>query len=65
MSPDHTDTGGIVEAVTFLVGRVFAQKSQFGPPFISLLEIKLETFSTDKLPKDLKCIPVSKPSSKQ
>jgi orotate phosphoribosyltransferase len=56
--------GGIVEAVACLVDRSGSDKPDFGAPFIALLQIKVETFSPDNLPEDLKNIPATKPGSK-
>ncbi|NJK90615.1 MAG: orotate phosphoribosyltransferase [Blastochloris sp.] len=56
--------GGKVEAVACLVDRSGEKKPEFGAPFLSLLEIRVETFSADQVPEDLKNIPASKPGSK-
>jgi orotate phosphoribosyltransferase len=56
--------GGVVEAVACLVDRSGVSKPDFGAAFFSLLEIKVETFSAENLPEDLKNIPVFKPGSK-
>ena len=56
--------GGIVSAVGVIVDRSGNQKPNFGCPFISLIEIEMETFEPDKLPVDLARIPAVKPGSK-
>jgi orotate phosphoribosyltransferase len=56
--------GGIVSAVGVIVDRSGNQKPNFGCPFISLIEIEMETFEPDKLPADLARIPAVKPGSK-
>ncbi len=56
--------GGIVSAVGVIVDRSGNQKPNFACPFISLIEIEMETFEPDKLPVDLARIPAVKPGSK-
>jgi orotate phosphoribosyltransferase len=56
--------GGIVSAVGVIVDRSGNPKPNFGCPFISLIEIEMETFEPDKLPVDLARIPAVKPGSK-
>ncbi|MGH8102524.1 MAG: orotate phosphoribosyltransferase [Chthoniobacterales bacterium] len=56
--------GGIVSAVGVIVDRSGNQKPNFGCPFVSLIEIEMETFEPDKLPVDLARIPAVKPGSK-
>jgi orotate phosphoribosyltransferase len=56
--------GGIVSAVGVMVDRSGAVKPDFGCPFISLIEITMETFEPDKLPIDLARTPAVKPGSK-
>lgn len=56
--------GGIVSAVGVIVDRSGAQKPDFGCPFVSLIEIEMETFEADKIPVDLAKIPATKPGSK-
>jgi len=56
--------GGIVSAVGVIVDRSGAAKPNFGGPFISLVEMDVETFSADNLPPDLVRIPAVKPGSK-
>ena len=56
--------GGIVTAAGVIVDRSGKQKPDFACPFISLIEITMETFEPDKLPVDLARIPAVKPGSK-
>src|SRR6476661_10434412 len=42
--------GGIVSAVGVIVDRSGAAKPDFGCPFVSLIEMNMETFPADKLP---------------
>jgi orotate phosphoribosyltransferase len=56
--------GGSVQAVGVLVDRSGNEKPQFHCPFVSLMEMNVETFSADKLPSDLAAIPAEKPGSK-
>jgi orotate phosphoribosyltransferase len=55
---------GIVSAVGVIVDRSGAAKPDFGCPFVSLIEMNVETFPEDKLPPDLAKIPAVKPGSK-
>jgi orotate phosphoribosyltransferase len=57
-------SGGIVEAVGVIVDRSGQTKPTFGCPFVSLIEMNVETFPADKLPPDLAAIPAEKPGSK-
>jgi len=56
--------GGIVVAVGVIVDRSGRAKPDFGCPFVSLIEMNVETFAPDKLPPDLAKIPAVKPGSK-
>jgi orotate phosphoribosyltransferase len=56
--------GGIVAAVGVIVDRSGEAKPDFGCPFISLVEMTVETFSANNLPPDLAKIPSVKPGSK-
>jgi orotate phosphoribosyltransferase len=58
------DAGGIPVAVGTIVDRSGEQPPDFGVPMVSLLKLKVETFSPDALPEDLKLIPAVKPGSK-
>ena len=56
--------GGVVVAVGVIVDRSGKSKPDFGFPFVSLIEMNVETFEPDKLPVDLARIPAAKPGSK-
>jgi orotate phosphoribosyltransferase len=56
--------GAIVSAVGVIVDRSGQSKPDFGCPFISLVEMTVETFPADNLPPDLATIPAVKPGSK-
>jgi orotate phosphoribosyltransferase len=56
--------GGIVSAVAVIVDRSGDAKPDFSCPFVSLIEMNVETFPADKLPPDLVKIPAVKPGSK-
>jgi orotate phosphoribosyltransferase len=56
--------GGVVSAVGVIVDRSGATKPDFNCPFVSLIEMNVETFPADKLPPDLAKMPVVKPGSK-
>src|SRR4029077_16372314 len=56
--------GGIVSAVGVIVDRSGATKPDFGCPFVSLIEMNMETFPADNLPSDLAKMPAVKPGSK-
>src|SRR6266516_8118291 len=56
--------GGIVSAVGVIVDRSSEAKPDFGCPFVSLVEMIVETYPTDSLPPDLAKIPAVKPGSK-
>ena len=58
------DRGGIVSAVGVIVDRSGDKKPDFGCLFVSLIEMNVETFPTDKLPPDLAKIQAVKPGSK-
>ena len=56
--------GGIVAAVGVIVDRSGAAKPDFSCPFMSLIEMNVETFLADNLPPDLAKTPAVKPGSK-
>jgi orotate phosphoribosyltransferase len=56
--------GGGVSAVGVIVDRSGATKPQFGCPFVSLIEMNVETFPADAVPPDLANVPAIKPGSK-
>jgi orotate phosphoribosyltransferase len=55
---------GVVSAVGVIVDRSGVQKPNFHCPFVSLIEMNMETFEANKLPVDLARIPAVKPGSK-
>jgi orotate phosphoribosyltransferase len=55
---------GVVSAVGVIVDRSGTHKPNFGCPFVSLIEMNMETFEANKLPVDLARIPAVKPGSK-
>lgn len=56
--------GGVVAAVAVIVDRSGGQRQDFGCPFVSLVEMNVETFYPNKLPADLAGTPAIKPGSK-
>lgn len=58
------DHGGIVAAAGAIVDRSGGSRPDFGCPFVSLVQMNVETFEADKLPPDLAAIPAVKPGSK-
>jgi orotate phosphoribosyltransferase len=56
--------GGIVAVVGVIVDRSGQDTPDFGCPFVSLIEMNVETFAAAKLPADLAKIPAIKPGSK-
>lgn len=56
--------GGVVTAVGVIVDRSGKAKPDFGCSFVSLVEMNIETFESDKVPLDLAKIPAAKPGSK-
>lgn len=56
--------GGEVAAIGVLVDRSGGVRPDFGCPFVSLLELAVETFEPDQLPPDLVATPAVKPGSK-
>jgi orotate phosphoribosyltransferase len=56
--------GGIVAGIGVIVDRSGGQRPDFGCPFVSLIEMNVETFPADNLPPDLAGIPAIKPGSK-
>ncbi len=55
--------GGVVAAVGVIVDRSGGNRPDFGCPFVSLVEMNVETFAADKLPPDLSSTPPVKPGS--
>lgn len=58
------DHGGIVAAAGSIVDRSGGQLPDFGCPFVSLVQMAVETFDPADLPEDLRGIPAIKPGSK-
>lgn len=56
--------GGMVAAVGVIVDRSGGKRPDFGCPFVSLVEMNVETFDADHIPPDLAAIPAIKPGSK-
>ena len=56
--------GATVSAVGVIVDRSGESKPGFGCPFVSLIEMNVETFPADNLPPELAKIPAAKPGSK-
>ena len=56
--------GGEVTGIGVLVDRSGGQRPDYGCPFMSLVEMNVETFPADKIPADLALIPAVKPGSK-
>ena len=56
--------GGVVAAVGVIVDRSGGNRPDFGCPFVSLVEMNVETFEADKLPPDLAGSAAVKPGSK-
>ncbi len=56
--------GGVVTAVGVLVDRSGGNSPDFGCPFVSLVQLNVETFAADQLPPDLAGTPAIKPGSK-
>ena len=58
------DHGGIVAAAGSIVDRSGGPLPDFGCPFVSLVQMNVETFDPADLPEDLKGTPAIKPGSK-
>jgi len=58
------DHGGIVAAAGSIVDRSGGSLPDFGCPFVSLVEMNVETFDPADLPPDLRGTPAIKPGSK-
>jgi len=56
--------GGVVVGVGVIVDRSGDQKPDFGCPFLSLVQMNVETFAADQIPSDLASIPAIKPGSR-
>jgi orotate phosphoribosyltransferase len=58
------DHGGIVVAAGSIVDRSGRELPDFGCPFVSLVQMNVETFAADNIPADLQGTPAIKPGSK-
>jgi orotate phosphoribosyltransferase len=56
--------GGEVAGIAVIVDRSGGARPDYGCPFVSLIEMNVETFEADKLPPDLAAIAAVKPGSK-
>jgi orotate phosphoribosyltransferase len=56
--------GGEVTGIGVIVDRSGGQRPDYGCPFVSLIEMNVETFPADQLPSDLAGTPAVKPGSK-
>jgi len=56
--------GGKVAGIGVIVDRSGGQRPEYGCPFVSLIEMNVETFPADNLPADLSGVPAIKPGSK-
>ena len=56
--------GGKVAGIGVIVDRSGGQRPDYGCPFVSLIEMNVETFAADNLPADLAQTPAIKPGSK-
>jgi orotate phosphoribosyltransferase len=56
--------GGKVAGIGVIVDRSGGQRPDYGCPFLSLVEMNVETFAADRVPADLAGIPAVKPGSK-
>ena len=56
--------GGTVTGVGVIVDRSGNRRPDFGCPFVSLMQLDVETFEADKIPSDLASIPAIKPGSR-
>jgi orotate phosphoribosyltransferase len=56
--------GGKVVGIGVIVDRSGGQRPDYGCPFVSLVEMNVETFAPENLPPDLIATPAIKPGSK-
>jgi orotate phosphoribosyltransferase len=56
--------GGEVTGVGVIVDRSGDARLDFGCPFLSLVEMNVETFAADRIPADLADVPAIKPGSR-
>jgi orotate phosphoribosyltransferase len=55
--------GGAVVAVGVIVDRSGDKKPDFGCPFVSLMDLEVETFEANRIPAELASLPAIKPGS--
>jgi orotate phosphoribosyltransferase len=55
---------GEVTGIGVIVDRSGGKRPDFGCPFVSLIEMNVETFAAEAVPADLAHMPVMKPGSK-
>jgi orotate phosphoribosyltransferase len=56
--------GGQVSGIGVVVDRSGGQRPDYGCPFVSLIEMNVETFEAEQLPPDLVAVSAVKPGSK-
>lgn len=56
--------GGVVAGIGVIVDRSGGKRPDFGCPFVSLIEMSVETFEKENIPPDLANVPAVKPGSK-
>ncbi len=56
--------GGAVVGIGVIVDRSGGKRPDFGCPFVSLIEMSVETFEKENIPPDLADVPAVKPGSK-
>jgi orotate phosphoribosyltransferase len=56
--------GGQIAGVGVIVDRSGGARPDFGCPFVSLIEMQVETFPAEQIPADLASVPAVKPGSK-
>jgi orotate phosphoribosyltransferase len=56
--------GGKVAGISVIVDRSGGKRPDFGCPFVSLIEMNVDTFPANQIPPDLADIPAVKPGSK-
>ena len=55
--------GGKVVGVGVMLDRSGGQRSDYGCPFFSLVQMEVDTFPEDQIPPDLANVPAIKPGS--
>ena len=56
--------GATAVAVGVIVDRSGNEKPDFGCPFVSLMQLAVETFEADRIPSDLASVPAIEPDSR-